>query len=169
MLTAHASPIFVTAVRSVAQYLIAVPAALALWTVLARRRLPSDIVEIAVAGILTIAFVKIGGAVHAHARPFVFYRRLPLVPHSPDNSFPSDHLAACGLALGYLWSRNRIFAIFAGGCAVLIGAARVLAGLHWPVDIAAGFAFGIMAVATAHISYSRTSKGNRVMRDKRHE
>jgi undecaprenyl-diphosphatase len=149
VLSAHAAPAVIAAVSWVAQYLLAVPVVLVLSSVLARRRVRIDLIEAAVAGALTIAFVKLGGEFYAHARPFVVYRRPPLVPHAPDNAFPSDHLAACGLAVGYLWNRNRVFAIAAGVCAAFIGAARVLAGLHWPLDIAAGFAFGLAAAALA--------------------
>lgn len=139
-----------TAVALIAQYLIVVPIALTVWAIISRRRFQFDISEAVMAGILTVVLVKIGGAAYLHARPFVVLHHPPAVPHAPDNAFPSDHLAACGLAVSYLWNRNRIFAMVTLACAVLIGAARVLTLLHWPLDVAAGFAFGIVAFAVTH-------------------
>lgn len=150
MLSTHTNPVLLTAIAVIAQYLIAIPAALTVWAIFLRRRRRSDIIEAALAGILAIAFVKLAGALYVHARPFITYRRPPIVPHASDNAFPSDHLAACGLAVAYLWERKRTFAAFTAGCAVLIGAARVLTGLHWPIDVLAGFALGATAVAVTH-------------------
>lgn len=138
------------AISIVAQYLLAVPALLTCWAIVRRRLWAKDLAEAALAGVLTIALVKLGGAVYFHVRPFVAYGRAPLVPHAPDNAFPSDHLAACGLAFAYLWTRAKAFAYVTLLCASLIGAARVLALLHWPIDIAAGFAFGGFAATLAH-------------------
>ncbi|HEV2262061.1 MAG TPA: phosphatase PAP2 family protein [Candidatus Rubrimentiphilum sp.] len=128
---------------------------LVLWVIGTRRAWRLDLTEAILAGLVTIAFVKIAGVAFFHARPFVAGARSPLVSHAADNSFPSDHLAACGLAIGYLWTRNRTFAVVAGCCAVLIGAARVLAGLHWPVDVIAGALLGIAAVAIVRVTALR--------------
>ena len=132
-----------------AHWLLAVPLLLTIWVIVARREWRPDLIEAILGGAFTIALVKIAGIAYFHARPFVVYGQLPLVQHVADNSFPSDHLAACGLAIGYLWTRNRMFAAIGAFCAALIGTARVLADLHWPVDILAGLALGIIAVAIA--------------------
>ena len=132
-----------------AHWLLAVPLLLTIWVIVARREWRPDLIEAILGGAFTIALVKIAGIAYFHARPFVVYGQLPLVQHVADNSFPSDHLAACGLAIGYLWTRNRMFAAIGALCAALIGTARVLADLHWPIDIFAGLALGIIAVAIA--------------------
>jgi undecaprenyl-diphosphatase len=136
---------FESAVRLIAQWLLIVPALIMLWSIASRKKWRVDVLEAVVSGALTILLVKIAGASYFHARPFVEFGMVPLVPHVADNGFPSDHLAACGLAIGYLWKRN-LFAVAAVIlCAGAIGAARVLAELHWPADIAAGLALGIVA------------------------
>ena len=157
LLSPHSPPILVDAVRGIAQWLLVVPVVLTLWLVVEWRQWQADIIEGVLAGILTVAFVKLGAASYVHARPFIVYGRLPLVLHAPDNAFPSDHLAACGLLFGYIWPRSRLFTFIVLICAALIGAARVLAGLHWPVDIVAGFLLGLLAAFAAGFvrSYNR--------------
>ena len=158
MLSPRSPPILDDAVRGIAQWLLVVPAALTLWIIIKRRQWQADIIDGVLASLLTIAFVKLAAASYVHARPSIAYGRLPLVSHAPDNAFPSDHLAACGLAFGYIWPRGRVFAFIVLVCAALIGAARVLAGLHWPVDIVAGFLLGLLAALAAGLvlrSYSR--------------
>lgn len=151
MLAPHSAPAFATAVRLAAQWLLVVPVIVTIWAIAMRREWRRDVLEAAVAGVLTIAFVKIAGAAYFHMRPFVVYGRPALIPHAPDNAFPSDHLAACGLAIGYLWTRSRALMLVVAFCAVLIGAARVLAGLHWEIDIIAGLLLGIFAVVLARV------------------
>lgn len=146
-------PLPATVVAFIAQYLLVAPAVLTAWAIFRRRKWIADLAEAALAGIVTIAIVKTGGALFAHARPFVVYGRSPLLPHAPDNAFPSDHLAACGLAFAYLWPRSAPLAYVTLGCAGLIAAARVLALLHWPIDVAAGFVFGACGAAAAGLAF----------------
>lgn len=161
MLASHSAPALATAVRLTAQWLLVVPVFVTLWAVVLRRQWRADILEAAVAGVLAVVFVKIAGAAYFHTRPFVVYGRPALIPHAPDNAFPSDHLAACGLAIGYLWTRNRALMLVAAISAVLIGAARVLAGLHWEIDVIAGLLLGLFAVAVARVVIALTARRSR--------
>lgn len=68
-------------------------------------------------------------------RPFVGLGLVPLVAHPADSSFPSDHtLLGVSLAgpIAWRWPRR-------GGAlvawALLVGAARVAAGVHYPTDV----------------------------------
>ena len=102
-----------------------------------------DISQGALGGLATILIVKIAAAFFYERRPFLVEHLHPLVAHAADNAFPSDHLAACGLAVGYLWPRSRALALLAIVVAFAIAIARVLARLHYPQDVIAGFAFGL--------------------------
>jgi membrane-associated phospholipid phosphatase len=134
----------------VAQWFLIVPAVIVAAVIYFRAQWTLDLVEAAAAGVLTIAFVKASGALRFEPRPFIVEHVRPLVAHAPDNAFPSDHLAACGLAFAYLWPRSKPLAAITLLFAAAIGAARVAAHLHWPIDIATGFVLGALAAAIAH-------------------
>jgi undecaprenyl-diphosphatase len=105
------------------------------------------------AGCSALAALALGqviGALFPEARPFVAdpSARL-LIPHAPDNGLPSDHaLASFGVAGTLLWRRRGLgVALVLAG--VWIGLARVYVGVHWPGDIAAGAAVGLLTGALA--------------------
>jgi undecaprenyl-diphosphatase len=79
-------------------------------------------------------------------RPFAVMNFMPLINHNAAYSFPSGHAAlyfALALALfAFNWKWGSWF--FLG--AVLIGAARVIAGAHWPLDIAGGLLVSLLSV-----------------------
>jgi len=84
-------------------------------------------------------------AAHPHAT-------LLLAQPSRDPSFPSDHAtAAFAIAFALCFFSRRIGALFVLA-AVLIGLSRILMGLHYPGDVAAGAAIGLFsAVVTARL------------------
>lgn len=140
-----------------AQWLLVVPALLVVAAILVRRHWKRDILEAAAAGIATIVLVKIAASAFVERRPFVVEHVRPLVAHPPDNSFPSDHLAACGLAFAYLFVRSRPMALLALLCAAIIAWARVAARLHWPLDVTAGFVIGALAAGLTWVCAQRLS------------
>jgi len=82
--------------------------------------------------------------VFAMPRPFyVLSEALPLW-FAGGNTFPSGHAAffmALGVSMYFFHKRFGLVLIF---FAISIGLARVMAGLHFPADISAGFALGII-------------------------
>ncbi len=144
----------------VAKYAIVIPVLLVAAEIVRRRVFARDLSEAALGGTLTIGLVKLGGALYSHQRPFTLLHIRPLITHVADNAFPSDHLAACGLAAVFLWPRNRIWSAVAIAAAVVLGFARVLAKLHWPADIVGGFTFGavggLLAIAALNHLWPRS-------------
>ncbi len=69
----------------------------------------------------------------------------PLISVSdPFGSFPSSHTAFfAALAVTMYFCNPRIGKFFLVAT-ILIGVARIGAGVHWPVDIVVGFFFGIL-------------------------
>lgn len=75
-------------------------------------------------------------------RPFSFYGFTPLFNESAW-SFPSGHAAWFFALATAVWFADRKWGWAYFVLAVLMGAARVYAGVHWPIDIAGGAAVGI--------------------------
>lgn len=78
-------------------------------------------------------------------RPFEIMEINPLFSENLQNAFPSGH-ASFLFALGTtLWFFNRRWGTYYIVLAFIVGAARVFAGVHWPVDILGGAAIGIIS------------------------
>lgn len=135
----------------VTNYLVVVPLAFVLVTIVLGKKWAYDIGDGAAGGVATIILVKLAGLLYDETRPFVLLHRHPMIDHASDNSFPSDHLAATGLAVAYLWPRSKSLAIGAALIGVVLGTARVLTLLHWPIDIIAGFALGLCGMLLGHL------------------
>jgi undecaprenyl-diphosphatase len=84
----------------------------------------------------------------ARPRPFVELGFTPLLAHVADSSFPSDHMFTGVALIGpLLWTLPRAgWLLFLW--ALIVGAARVAAGLHHPSDIlgSAALALGLDAL-----------------------
>ena len=85
-------------------------------------------------------------------RPFVALQNVNLLfPHEADGSFPSGHAAfSAALSMAMYFSHKRLPAVLAVG-ALIIGIARVAAGVHFPIDIIAGFVLGAIIAGTAYL------------------
>ena len=77
------------------------------------------------------------------SRPFVIDHFTPLIEHSADASFPSDHLLVLGALTGGCAVASRPLAWAGVTLALLVGVARVFVGVHHPVDVVAGFVIGV--------------------------
>ena len=81
------------------------------------------------------------------ARPYEAHPHgvIPLITPSHDPSFPSDHAtAAFAIAFGILFVARRAGVLFLIWAA-LIAFSRVLVGVHYPTDVLAGLAVGLVA------------------------
>lgn len=87
------------------------------------------------AGLLAGLADKIGSKLYYDPRPFVTHHLTPLVSHAADNGFPSEHtlLAATLATLIYFYDKK--IGTATAVLAILIGASRVAAHVHSPIDI----------------------------------
>lgn len=99
------------------------------------------IIFIAAAGAWVIAHVikSIVGA----PRPFLLLENVNLLlDHGGFDSFPSGHAMFFGALATSLFFYHRKFSIIFGIGALLIGLARIIAGIHFPVDVLVGYILG---------------------------
>lgn len=136
-----------------AKYLIALPVVVALyiaWTLPARER-TSFIATTVLAGIVAYGAAKLGSHFYYDPRPFVSDGIAPLIAHAADNGFPSDHmlLAATLASATVLYEKRTGLILWV--VALFIGGARVLAGIHHPIDILGSALIGGAAARLADV------------------
>lgn len=86
-------------------------------------------------GVISLILLKISSVFINDPRPFVINHVMPLIPHAPDNGFPSDHtLITMWLAL-MVFLNNRRVGIALIVISLLVGISRVMALIHHPIDI----------------------------------
>jgi membrane-associated phospholipid phosphatase len=84
-----------------------------------------------------------------------------------DWSFPSGHAtksAAVYFSLAYLFARNEFGPLvdtlsyaLGAGLPILIGVSRVYLGVHWPSDVVAGWALGVIWAAAVLMTVARNT------------
>ena len=78
-------------------------------------------------------------------RPFALLgETLRLIPHEASSSFPSGHTAFFFSLAASFWFYHRKSAYVLALAALLIGVARIIAGVHWPSDVIGGMVIGIV-------------------------
>lgn len=79
-------------------------------------------------------------------RPFILFndKVVPLFTHGGMDSFPSGHAAFFGaMAISVFFVNKKLGFIYVI-IALLIGIARIASGIHFPIDILAGYILGII-------------------------
>lgn len=134
-----------------ATYLVALVALVCIAALVVSRR-----IELVYTLMLALAIgwgiARILGLFISHTQPFDVGGFEPLIPHEVNNSFPSDHTLVSGIAAAIAWLHSRSIGALLFASALLVGTARVAAGLHYPVDIAASLVLAVCAVWAARQS-----------------
>src|SRR3989344_2349834 len=81
-----------------------------------------------------------------------------LIEHEAGGSFPSGHAAIFFAIATTLFIYNRRWGVVFFVAAILMGAARVFANLHWPIAIVGGAAVGIISSLLAHFLAKKFKK-----------
>ena len=80
----------------------------------------------------------------AENRPFLIIKKIQPLLTEIDFSFPSGHATFfMALAFAIFFAQKKLGYLFMF-FALIIGVARIMAGVHFPIDILAGFIFGAL-------------------------
>ena len=93
-------------------------------------------------------------------RPFILLEDIKtLFIHGLNDSFPSGHTTfASALAMStYFYTNHRIGSWFFMG-AILIGLSRIIAGIHWPLDILGGLILGLIVALILFLTIFKQKK-----------
>jgi len=94
---------------------------------------------------LTYLLAKLGSMLYYNPRPFVVGDFMPLIPHSDDNGFPSDHMLISSAIAAVVFFFHRKLGLTLLFIAFLVGVSRAFAGIHHPIDIIGSLAFAFFA------------------------
>lgn len=138
----------------IAQYLIIVSAGIAcIFFVVQPRQIKKEMAVFGfLAFLMTFVISRIAAHLYFDPRPFVIGQYSPLIPHTPDNGFPSDHTLLASAIAAVVFPYRRKLGLVLLALAFFIGAARVYAGVHHPVDIIGSIV--IASAATALIYFA---------------
>ncbi len=118
------------------------------YTLLQPREKQKQIVLFAIISLpLAYIIAKLGSAFYYDPRPFVVGQFTPLIPHSPDNGFPSDHTLLTAAISSVLYAHSKKVGATLWMLTLAVGISRVAAGIHHPVDIIGSI---VIAAAAAY-------------------
>ncbi len=131
-----------------AKYFIVISALVTvyIWLKLDREKKKLFIIEGFVGGILAIGLAIIGSKLYHDPRPFVVGHFTPYFSHGNDNGFPSDHTLITSVVGFLVLKYSKIGGWILVAVAVLIGLARVIAGVHHMTDIIGSIVFAAIGV-----------------------
>ncbi|MEJ2768365.1 phosphatase PAP2 family protein [Mycetohabitans sp. B46] len=109
-------------------------------------------VEAALAAALGMGIAQIIGAMWPHPRPFAIGLGHAWIAHVDDASLPSDHTTlafsvACSLLLH---TGTRVAGAALALAGLMVGWARIYAGIHFPLDVGCGMLLGMACAVLAH-------------------
>jgi undecaprenyl-diphosphatase len=99
---------------------------------------------------LAMAINFLIGVVYNRPRPFVTHHVHLLLPHDPNASFPSDHMAGAVAIAVALWFFNRKVGLPMFLLALLIGFSRIYVGHHYPTDVLGGLVVGVVSAVVVN-------------------
>ena len=106
---------------------------------------------------LPIAFVlgKVASLFIDNPGPFVVDGITPLLQHAADNGFPSDHTLLSATVACIVFAHHKTLGVVLLGLSILVGVARVWAGVHHYLDITGSVVIAISATYIAVLVIQR--------------
>lgn len=109
--------------------------------------------QVIIVAALSAAFAfsvsQIIGKIYFRPRPFVSHqetiRLIKALEAISDKSFPSDHTTVSFAIAFAVFFYNRFLGLILLIMGLLIGAARIIAGVHYPSDVLGGIVLGLLS------------------------
>jgi len=142
----------------VAQYFIVLPVIVAVIVFMqlsSKKDKKSFAIAMIAGGLLTLFCAYLASKLYSDPRPFVVGHFTPLIPHAAGNGFPSDHTLLAAFIGWTILFYSRKYGVIVLAIALLIGVARVLAGVHHISDIIGSFVISGLIVILMHVILRR--------------
>jgi len=98
-----------------------------------------------ISALIAMAANLVLGSLIFRVRPFVSGESKLLYPSATDSSFPSDHAAGGGSIATSIYFGKRLVGKIMFAFATVVAISRVYVGAHYPSDVVAGLAIGIIS------------------------
>jgi undecaprenyl-diphosphatase len=137
--SAHPNPLTLNAAMVAAELLIyLIPISLLIGWLRGSEATRKLMLEAVVAGIVGLSISMLIGMLWQHPRPFAIGLGTNFLAHSPDSSFPSDHLTLqWSVAFSFLLhKRLRTLGLLYSLLGLPMAWARIYLGVHYPFDMA---------------------------------
>jgi undecaprenyl-diphosphatase len=135
-------------------YLLAIPLLYLAWR---RRDLAREIIATAVLAVILSRGVitEVIRYLHHKQRPFAVLDVRQIIDHSSGSAFPSGHAAFFFALSAAVFAYDRRYGVWFFVVATLISIARVIGGIHWPLDIIAGAVVGIFSAVLSYYAVDK--------------
>src|SRR5205809_383729 len=94
--------------------------------------------------ILSYILAFIAGKLYFDPRPFASNHFKPLIAHVANNGFPSDHALLSFTLASIVFVFNKKWGIVLFILGLFVSSARVVAGIHSPIDILGSFVISVL-------------------------
>lgn len=111
------------------------------------------LIIILVAAVLAYVMSRIAGQRYYDTRPYIELHKAAIITAAHDNGFPSDHMLLAGLAASIVFIKSWRVGLCLWVLTILVGAGRVLALVHHPIDVAVSALIAILATLIAFVVY----------------
>ena len=99
----------------------------------------------------------IAGHLYYNPRPFVLGNFKPLIPHKPNNGFPSHHVLLISAISAVIFLFSRRVSLLLWILTLFVGLSRVYAGVHHIVDVATSVLISVILVSLTYFLYAKHS------------